>query len=145
VVSPDAPYEAYLYDTSTGRERVLRGHTEFVKNVAFSPNSEWLATAGVDGRVKIWNTAGGVEVHTLVGHWQSVDDVAFAPDGRTLASIESRTCVKLWRLDTFREVASIPMPDAGEQIVFSPAGDRLAISKVGGAIRFLEAPELPSE
>jgi len=139
-LSPEFPYEAYLYDTSTGRERVLRGHTEFVKNLAFSPNSEWLATAGVDGRVKIWDTASGVEVHTLAGHWQSVDDVAFAPDGRTLASIESRTCVKLWRLDTFREVASIPVPDAGEQIVFSPAGDRLAFSKVSGLIGFLQAP-----
>jgi WD40 repeat protein/predicted Ser/Thr protein kinase len=139
-LSAEFPYEAYLYETATGRERILRGHTEFVKNVAFSPDGALLATAGIDGRVKIWDPATGAEVHTLAGHWQSVDDVAFSPDGRTLASIESRTCVKLWRLDTFREVASIPMPDAGEQVAFSPAGDRLAVSKVGGRISFLEAP-----
>jgi WD40 repeat protein len=139
-LSAEFPYEAYLYDTATGREQVLRGHTEYVKNVSFSPRGDLLASAGIDGRVKIWDPATGAEVHTLAGHWQSVDDVAFSPDGRTLASIESRTCVKLWRLDTFREVASIPMNDAGEQLVFSPTGDRLAISKVGGTIRFLEAP-----
>jgi WD40 repeat protein len=139
-LSAEFPYEAYLYDTATGRERVLRGHTEYVKNMSFSPDGVLLASAGIDGRIKIWDPASGTEVHTLAGHWQSVDDVAFSPDGRTLASIESRTCVKLWRMDTFREVASIPMPDAGEQIVFSPAGDRLAVGKVGGRISFLEAP-----
>ena len=139
-LSSEFPYEAYLYDTASGRERVLRGHTEFVKNMSFSPDGALLATAGIDGRIKIWDPASGAEIHTLTGHWQSVDDVAFSPDGRTLASIESRTCVKLWRLDTFREVASIPQADAGEQLVFSPAGDRLAISRVGGRITFLEAP-----
>jgi WD40 repeat protein len=139
-LSAEFPYEAYLYDTASGRERVLRGHTEFVKNMSFSPDDALLASAGIDGRIKIWDPASGAEIHTMAGHWQSVDDVAFSPDGRTLASIESRTCVKLWRLDTFREVASIPLADAGEQLVFSPAGDRLAIGRIGGRISFLEAP-----
>jgi WD40 repeat protein/predicted Ser/Thr protein kinase len=139
-ISAEFPYEAYLYDTASGRERVLRGHTEFVKNMSFSADGALLATAGIDARVKIWDPASGAEIHTLTGHWQSVDDVAFSPDGRTLASIESRTCVKLWRLDTFREVASVPLADAGEQLVFSPTGDQLAISRSGGRITFLEAP-----
>jgi WD40 repeat protein len=142
-ISPEAPYEAYLYDTRTGAERVLRGHTEFVKNLAFSPDSSQLATAGIDGRIRLWDTATGAEIRTLAGHLQNVDDVAFAPDGRTLASIESRTCLKLWRLDTFVEVVSIAMPDAGEHVAFSPTGDRLAVTHVDGHITFLEAPSVP--
>jgi eukaryotic-like serine/threonine-protein kinase len=142
-ISPESPYEAYLYDTRTGAERVLSGHTEYVKRLAFSPDSSLLATAGIDGRIKLWETATGTDIRTLAGHWQNVDDVSFSPDGRTLASIESRTCLKLWRLDTFLEVTSIAMPDAGETLVFSPAGDRLAVVRTDGRVTFLDAGPVP--
>jgi WD40 repeat protein len=142
-ISPEAPYEAYLYDTHTGFERVLQGHTEYVKNLAFAPDSSQLATAGIDGRIRLWDTHTGTEVRVLAGHWQSVDDVAFSPDGRTLASIEMRTSLKLWRLDTFLEVTSIAMPDAGEILTFSPTGDRLAVASTDGEVSFLDARPVP--
>lgn len=142
-ISPDTPYEAYLYDTHTGTDQVLRGHTEYVKRMAFSADSSQLATAGIDGRIRLWATLTGEETRTLVGHWQGVDEVAFSPDGRTLASLETRTCLKLWRLDTFLEVVSIPMPDAGEYLAFSPTGKRMAIAHTDGRVSFLEAPEVP--
>jgi WD40 repeat protein len=142
-VSPQSPYEAYLYDVKTGKERVLRGHTEYIKNLSFSPDSRQLATAGIDGRIRLWDTATATEIRALAGHWQNVDDAVFSPDGRTLASIETRTCVKLWRLDTFLEVVSIAMPDAGEYLAFSPAGDRLAVVRIDGRITFLDARFLP--
>jgi WD40 repeat protein len=139
-ISPEAPYEAYLYDTRDGTERVLRGHTEYVKSMAFSPDSSQLATAGIDGRIRIWDASSGKELRTLAAHWQGVDDVAYAPDGRTLASIESRTCVKLWRLDTMLEVVSVPMADAAEYLAFAPTNDRLAVVHTDGRVTFLEAP-----
>ncbi|MCX7113392.1 MAG: hypothetical protein NTX45_25450 [Proteobacteria bacterium] len=33
----------------------LRGHKGYLRAAAFSPNQEWLATAGDDGRVRLWN------------------------------------------------------------------------------------------
>jgi WD40 repeat protein len=142
-ISPETPYEAYLYDTQTGFERALRGHTEYVKNLAFAPDSSQLATAGIDGRIRLWDTNTGTEIRALAGHWQSVDDVAFSPDGCTLASIEMRTSLKLWRLDTFLEVTSIAMPDAGETLAFSPTGDRLAVGCTDGGVTFLDARPIP--
>jgi len=142
-LSPESPYEAYLYHTVTGAERILRGHTEYVKRLAFSPDSAHLATAGIDGRIRLWDTDTGTEVRTLAGHWQSVDDVGFSPDGRTLASIETRTSLKLWRLDTFLEVTSIALPDAGESLTFSPTGDRLAVVRTDGGVIFLDARAVP--
>ena len=47
-----------LFRPSTGEEvAVLGGHNESVCNVGFSSDGELIATAALDGIVKIWDTA----------------------------------------------------------------------------------------
>jgi WD40 repeat protein len=35
--------------------RILRGHTSWVQGVAVSKNGEWIASASLDGTVKVWD------------------------------------------------------------------------------------------
>ncbi len=52
--------------------------------LAYSPNGQILATAGLDGAVRLWDTASGKLTRTIKAHAGPVWGLAFAPDGRSV-------------------------------------------------------------
>jgi WD40 repeat protein/serine/threonine protein kinase len=45
-----------VWEQSTGKTHVFRGHTSWVESVTFSPDGKYIASASRDGTVKIWKT-----------------------------------------------------------------------------------------
>ena len=74
----------------------LRGHTEPVTCVAFSPDGERIATSSSDRTVKLWDAATGAEVLTLPQQAAVVTCVAFSPAGDRLASGGGNMQVLIW-------------------------------------------------
>ncbi len=58
-----------------------------LSTVAFSPDNRFVAAAGADSVVRVWDVQTKSEVRGLRGHTDWVTSVAFSPDGRFVASV----------------------------------------------------------
>ncbi|MEV6302180.1 hypothetical protein AB0M02_22380 [Actinoplanes sp. NPDC051861] len=77
---------------------VLRGHTNVVNDVTFSPRGDLLASASDDGTVRLWDPLTGLPAGgPLTGHEGTVSRLAFDPAGSTLAGAGDDGTVRLWK------------------------------------------------
>ena len=87
-----------VWDLSSDRNHILRGHTEAVMTLAMSQNGEVLASGSADNTVKLWNLSTSREIQTFIGHTSSVLSVAIVSSRKMLASAGADTTIKLWDL-----------------------------------------------
>jgi WD40 repeat protein len=75
---------------------ILTGHTAGVWALEVAPDGSWLASAGDDGELRIWDPTTGAARHILTGHTSRVRALAVAPDGSWLASAGYDREVRTW-------------------------------------------------
>jgi WD40 repeat protein/energy-coupling factor transporter ATP-binding protein EcfA2 len=121
----------YLWRIYHKELQALEGHSDTVISVVFSPDGRTIATAGVDGKVKLWDAVSRHEVASP--NWgaravTSIASVAFSPDSRTLAVAADDNTIRLW--DTTapgKEPSVLRGPSAPlYAVAFSPDGSTLA-------------------
>jgi len=115
------------HEEESGMTRTLRGHEDWVRCVAFSPDGALLASAADDNTVRLWSVADGALLQVLSGHTKWVYSVAFSPDGRLLASGSQDGTVRLWRASDGSLLHVLKGHTGGvRSVTFSPTGDLLA-------------------
>jgi WD40 repeat protein len=86
----------YLWRLGNGERRNLVGHLGPVTAVVLSSDNKTLASASMDGTVKVWDADKGFERARLIGHQGPVNGVALTKDGKLLASAGQDKTIRLW-------------------------------------------------
>ncbi len=98
--SPDAKTTIRIWNIHTGQlMTTVDGHTDPVFALAFSPNSETLASAGWDNTMRLWHPQTGQLKGAFESDTRPTLAVAFLPDNyNTLASVSLDGTIQLWSL-----------------------------------------------
>jgi WD40 repeat protein/tRNA A-37 threonylcarbamoyl transferase component Bud32 len=120
------PGEAKVWDAEKGREVLaLKGHTDQVRSVAWSPDGRRILTGSTDKTARVWDAEKGHEVLSLTGHTSWVLGVAFSPDGQRILTGSMDSTAKVWDAVKGRELLSLKSDSWFASVAFSPDGRRI--------------------
>lgn len=86
---------------------ILREHTDEIWRLEFSHNGKWLATAGKDKSVIIWNVLDGFSVdNVFLEHTDSIACLAWSPDDSILLTA-AESSIKMWSMEVRLPLCSV--------------------------------------
>lgn len=106
--------------------RTLRGHSDTIYGLAFSPDGKKIVSGARDKTIKIWDVDSGERIATLVGHGKQVNSVSFSPDGKKIVSGGGDSTINIWDSDSGRIIDVLEgHKNAVYSTFFSPDGKKI--------------------
>ncbi len=122
--------EIVAYLRSSRDTKAGRGHSGAVQHLQFDPTGKFLASAGFDTNVLIWDVATRQTVAAFADHARPVGGLAYLPGGRFLVTGDALGVVRIWDVhQANRPPLRYPTPKAPPGS--SPAITALAVSPNG--------------
>jgi WD40 repeat protein len=136
-----------LWDCVGGAARAcLRGHSDAVLALAFSPDGERLASGGREGTLNVWLVAEGRREWGVYSSSGPILSLSFSADGESLLAAvrpgrlfgESGQLL-LWDVHPGREAGRLPWSCGVETALYSPDGAGVAVTTVGHEVALWDA------
>ncbi len=128
------------------RQEVQRmpGHSSGIRSIAWSPDSNRLASASNDATIRLWERSSGKLFGILRGHRGDVTSVSWHPNGLELASTSVDGTIKIWNLRPHLEVPSFHWRTPYSMaVIWHPDGNRVAVATTvpGAAVTVWDADQ----
>lgn len=106
----------------------LKGHTDWVRSIAFSTDGQFIASGSDDSSVRIWDIEMGTTQHIFQAKGGWIYSVAFSSRGLVAAGSDDSSVI-VWNTSTGQEHARLPDQDGTPcSLCFSPDGTKLAFA-----------------
>ena len=117
-----------------------RGHTDAITGVAWSPDSQHIASTSFDNTVQVWNALNGDVPFTYSGHTDSALAVAWSPDGKRIASGSADKTVQVWDAANGRNVFAYKGHTGSVvAVAWSPNGKHIASASTDKTVQVWDA------
>jgi WD40 repeat protein len=125
---------AIVRKTAGGSAYTIHGRSAEFSMVALSPDGRWLASAGADYSLHIWEVATGKLAHGVPGQY-TPSVLAFHPDGRRLAvnggATDLASALQIWDIERRTLLPAPRIKHAISGLAFSKDGAYVAATSAG--------------
>lgn len=116
----------------------LEGHVGRINSVTFSHDGKRILTSGSDGKVKVWNAAGG----QLLLAWNAatpgyaINTAQFSRDDRLIAACAADGLLGVWNSDTGKQIGSTKDSSKSPcvRLAIAPAGSSVVAGTLDGTV-----------
>jgi WD40 repeat protein len=116
----------------------LKGHSDAIYSLAFTPDGKHVVTGSGDHNIKVWDSATGKEVKSFggpSGHQNLVLSVSISRDGGLIASGGSDNKALIWDFPSSGPLRAIAKTEGARVLAVSPDGTKLAGGDKDGHVK----------
>lgn len=100
-----------------GIQQDVEAHAGAVRQIVYGPGERWVASAGNDGTIRVFETSSFERVARMPGHPGGTTALAFYKNGERLVSAGADQRIRIWELPSGKEIGALsPAPSRIEQI-----------------------------
>jgi WD40 repeat protein len=120
---------------------IYHNHIGAVESVAWSPDGKKIASAGIDGKLQVWDASTGKSFFTSQYPGAEILSVAWSPDGKRVASASYDGTVQVWDISAgkitriYGKSHTLPI----WSVAWSPDGKRLVVAGYDGLVKVWDA------
>ena len=126
LISSGLDSSTIFWDMGTRNKiRSFKAHTA-ITCMAVNDKKNYIALAGKDSVIKVWNLSRGKPIQTLSGHSDIIWSLAVTPNDSLLVSASYDKTIKFWDVKSGRCVRTVQDSSVSNAICISPNGQYLA-------------------